>query len=550
VLISVHLWLKFLLMLKNAIIVLLIAIVVGLPMLMRKKEDIVEKPDATLVIISPHNEAIRYEFEHGFRNWYQEQTGKVVDIDWRSPGGTSEIVKYLDAEYANQFRLYWTQTLGKPWDDVAAGAWDDRKMKLPADPAEDTEAQAVRRAFLESDVSVGIDLFHGGGWYDFNKKAQQGQLVPTNIFAKHPDWFTEEVIPQTFSGEILWDKDHRYVGAVLSSFGIIFNRDQLAAAGFDSEPSHWRDLADPRFYGSVAVADPTKSGSITKCFEMLVQQQMQELVAAGVPEDQAVPEGWLNAMKLIQLISANARYFTDSATKPVLDVSAGDCAIGMAIDFYGRFQEENLEVRGGGGRFGFIMPPGGSSISADPIGLLRGAPNKEIAEAFIEYTLSVDGQKLWDFKVDAPGGPIRYALRRSPIRLDLYEPQFAEYRSDPTVRPYEETEGFVYHPEWTGRLFSPLRFVVRAAFIDPGDELRAAWGAILQARAEGRTADADAALTVLTDLSAIDYEQATTTINDSLGEGALGRLELLTKLSGHFREQYERAQQIARGGRG
>lgn len=534
-------------MLRNVIIVLLIALVVGVPILMRKEADIVAKPDITLVIISPHNEAIRYEFEHGFRNWYQERTGQIVAIDWRSPGGTSEIVKYIEAEFANQFRLYWTQKLGRSWNDTVAAAWDDRKIKLPANPAEDDEAQAARRAFLESDVGIGIDLFHGGGQYDFGRKAQEGILAPTSIFEKHPEWFTEDIIPQTFSGEILWDPDHRYVGAVLSSFGIIFNRDELRAAGFEGEPKHWRDLADPRFYGSVAVADPTKSGSITKAFEMLVQQQMQELVADGMPEEQAVPQGWLNGMRLIQLISANARYFTDSATKPVLDVSAGDCAIGMAIDFYGRYQEQNLADRGGAERFGFIMPPGGSSISADPIGLLRGAPHKEVAEAFIEYTLTLEGQKLWDFQVGAPGGPIQYALRRSPIRRDLYDPQFAEYRSDTTVLPYEETADFVYHPEWTGRLFTPLRFVVRAAFIDPGDELRAAWGAIIQARQEGRTADADAALAVMTDLSAIDFQQASTTINEALGQGSLARLELLNQLSGHFREQYQRTQQIATG---
>ncbi|GHC08420.1 ABC transporter substrate-binding protein [Cerasicoccus arenae] len=535
---------------KILIIVLLIGLVVGVPIALRKKQDVVTNPDITLVIISPHNEAIRYEFEHGFRDWYQKRTGKVVSIDWRAPGGTSEIVKYLNAEFANQFRQYWTKALGRPWSAEIAGAYDNRRIQLPADLAEDTLEQSARRTFLDSNIGVGIDLFHGGGWYDFNVKAQQGQLVASDIFKTHPEWFTEDVIPEKFSGEILWDSEHRYVGAVLSSFGIIFNHDELRTAGFKGVPSHWSDLADPRFYGSVAVADPTKSGSITKAFEMLVQQQMHELVAAGVLETEAVPEGWLNGMKLIQQISANARYFTDSATKPVLDVSAGDCAIGMAIDFYGRFQEGNLGLRGGGERFGFLMPPGGSSISADPIGILRGAPQKEVAEAFIEYTLSPEGQKKWDFKIGTPEGPTQYALRRSPIRRDLYDAEYAQYRSDPSVQPYEETEGFVYHPKWTGHLFSELRFVVRAAFIDPGDELRAAWGSILQARSEGRTADADAALAVLSDLSVIDYEAASTTIAAALRDNALARLELLTTLSGHFREQYKHARTIAEGGQG
>jgi len=537
-------------MIRSFVIVVLIALVVGLPMALRKPGDVVANPDATLVIISPHNEAIRYEFERGFRDWFQEKSGKVVEIDWRTPGGTSEIVKYLDAEYANQFRLYWTRELDRAWTREVAGAFDNRRIELPENPGEDTPAQAARRAFLASDVGVGIDLFHGGGWYDFNVKAQKGQLVPTDVFEKHPGWFTEAVIPEKFSGEVLWDKDHRYVGAVLSSFGIIFNRDSLAALGFEGEPDQWSDLADPRFRGKVAVADPTKSGSITKAFEMLVQQQMQELEASGLPEEQAVPQGWLNGMRLIQRISANARYFTDSATKPVLDVASGDCAIGMAIDFYGRFQEENIATRGGDDRFGFVMPPGGSSISADPIGLLRGAPNPKLANAFIEYTLSVDGQKLWDFKVGAPGGPVQYALRRSPIRRDLYIKDYERYRSDPSVYPYQETKGFVYRPEWTARLFSELRFIVRAAFIDPGEELRSAWREILRARQEDRHEDADRAMAVMADLSVIDYHQASTRIDEALSGGSLSRLDLLNELSAHFRQQYDRARRIAQSGQG
>lgn len=532
---------------KKLVIVFLIALVIGLPLALRKEADVVADPDIELVVISPHNEAIRQEFERGFRDWYCERTGKIVAIDWRAPGGTSEIVKYIDAEFANQFRLYWTQELGRPWGDAVRAGFDNRKIALPDGPADDDPAQAARRAFLDSDVGIGIDLFFGGGWYDFNVKAGQGHLVPSTVFAEHPDWFAEEVIPQTFSGEVFWDENHRYVGAVLSSFGIVFNRDELARAGFEGEPSHWRDLTDPRFLGRVAVADPTKSGSITKAFEMLVQQQMQELAAAGVPESEAVPQGWLNGMRLIQLICANARYVTDSATKPVLDVAAGDCAIGMAIDFYGRFQVENIAARGGDERFGFVMPPGGSSISADPIGLLRGAPSPAVANAFIEFTLSPEGQKLWNHRPGEPGGPVEYALRRAPIRRDYYVAANAAHRSDPAVFPYEDAAGFVYQPGWTARLFSELRFIVRAAFIDPGDELRAAWIAILQARAEGRSADADAAFAVMQDLSVVNYAEAGSTIDEALGGGSLSRLNLLTELSGHFRKQYTRARALAEG---
>ncbi|MDV7396096.1 ABC transporter substrate-binding protein, partial [Arthrospira platensis SPKY1] len=150
-----------------------------------------------------------------------------------------------------------------------------------------------------------------------------------------------------------------WIGTALSSFGIIFNRNALARVGFEGIPSQWEDLADPRLFANVGLADPSKSGSSNKAFEMILQQQMQlteqelkEKDLQGSELDQQVREqGWLRGLGLIQRISANARYFTDSASKPSIDVSQGDCAAGMSIDFFGRFQEETLRRRGGGDRF-------------------------------------------------------------------------------------------------------------------------------------------------------------------------------------------------------
>src|SRR5204862_8052854 len=100
-------------------------------------------------------------------------------------------------------------------------------------------------------------------------------------------------------------------------------------------------------------------------------------------EEKANAEGWIKGMQLIQLISANARYVTDAATKPVLDVSAGNCAVGLSIDYYGLFQEENLRVRSGSDRFAFVIPKAGSAISPDPISLFKGAPHTALALDFI-----------------------------------------------------------------------------------------------------------------------------------------------------------------------
>lgn len=543
-------------MFKKSIILILIALVVGLPMALRREAERIVNPDVTLVVLSPHNESIRFEFSQAFRDWYERKTGRVAAIDWRVVGGTSEIVRFLNSQYANAFQLYWESLPGRSWSSEVEQAFANRSIELPDDPAQDTLAQAARRAFLESNVSIGVDLFFGGGAYDFNIQAERGQLVPSRILETRPEWFEDDAIPRIHAGEVMWDASGRWLGAVLSTFGIIFNRELLERVGFEGEPEHWEALADPRFFQQVAVADPTKSGSINKAFEMIVQQQMQQIVEARGLTDAdaddvelaaALADGWKAAMRLIQMICANGRYFTDSATKPVLDVSRGDCTIGMAIDFYGRFQEQNLIERSGSHRFGFVMPPGGSSISADPIGLLRGAPNHEVAEAFIEFVLSLEGQRLWDFRAGTPGGPLRNNLRRSAIRRELYAPQYREMRSDPEVDPYADAGGFVYRPEWTGRLFNPLRFIIKAAFIDPHPELQAAWGAIIRARNEGRDGDAEAALAVFQDLSRISHAQASGEIAAALRGPPLQRLQMETALSRHFSSQFRQARALANG---
>src|SRR5204862_8321915 len=118
--------------------------------------------------------------------------------------------------------------------------------------------------------------------------------------------------------------------------------------------------------------------------------------------------------------------------------------------------------RSGRQRLGFKMPLGGTTMSPDPIALMRGALNRGPAIAFIEYVMSMEGQKLWNFKPGTPGGPQHFALRRLPIRKDFYtRPEWAAHRSDPDVNPYAGETPLVYNAAWTGSLFREMSFVIR-----------------------------------------------------------------------------------------
>lgn len=518
-----------------------------LPFLFRQEKTVELSGEDTLIVITPHNESIRSEFARGFAEQYEEQTGRTVAIDWRVIGGTSEIARYLGSEYLNAFRNHWTGELGRSWSLAVQSAFNNRRITPDDTPEDDTPEESARRAFLNSDVGCGIDIFFGGGVYDFDRQARMGQLVDSGILERHPEWFGEEAIPQNLQGERFWDPDGRWIGTVLSSFGIIYNRDVLDDIGITRDLEQWTDLTDPRLRGQIAVCDPTKSGSITQAFEMIIQQQMQQAVAAeaeagGADPQPAITRGWLEGMRLIQRICANARYFTDRSTKPSIDVSTGDCAAGMTIDFYGRFQEETVRRRGSN-RLGYVTPIGGSTVSVDPIGILRGAPHPDLARAFVDYVLSLEGQKLWNFRVGTPGGPETYALRRPPIRPELYEPPFNELRSDEEVFPYDDSASFRYESEWTGSLFSPIRFIIRVAFMDLHPELTEAWEALVEAGFP------EGAMAHFGDLSSIDYGSAQGHISEVLSaRDPIEEVRFAQKLAAEFRARYRNTVRLAKSG--
>ncbi|MBA3849819.1 MAG: iron ABC transporter substrate-binding protein [Opitutus sp.] len=536
---------------KRALIVLALVAVVALPFALRTQRTTIGRADDTVIIITPHNEAIRYEYSHGFADWWKARTGRTVQVDWRVIGGTSEITRFLESEYVASFQNHWTKTLGQPWSMDVQAAFTNHRLPKDA-PA---LAHEARKAFLESGVGCGIDLFFGGGSFDFIRQANAGRLVDSGLMKRRPEWFNDRVIPAEFTGEPYLDKQGRWLGAVLSSYGMLYNHDSLRRLGIRQPPRQWEDIADPAYVGEVALCDPTKSSSIAKAFENVIQQQIylewdrraretgrsrQEL------EAQAVRAGWERGLGVLQRIGANARYFTDSSQKPPIDVMHGNSAVGMCIDFYGRYQEESASLRSGGKRLGYFSPPDGTVLSPDPIALLRGAPNREVAVAFMEYVLSMEGQKLWNFKAGAEGGPRRFALRRLPIRRDFYaHDEWKPLRSDPEVSPYAGENPLIYNPAWTsGETFRAMAFVIRVMCLDTHPELVKAWREII---ASGMPPEA---LAVLGNLSAVSYGHVQGRIRQALNsKNKVDEIHMANELASGFRAQYARAAEIARAKR-
>ncbi len=403
-------------------------IVLGVPFAFRPKAAEVDPNALRLVIITPHNEQIRTEFSLGFDRWHRAHyNGQGVVIDWRTPGGTSEIRRQLFAEY---------------------------------------EA-AIKRGPIQPG-SMSYDLLFGGGSYEHTQ-------VKKSVSWTDPDGTTRSAtlsIPVEFSPEqldqwygkneigrnVLHDPDLYWFGTAVSGFGLVYNIDVLNQLGV-RRPETWFDLTDSRLVGWVALADPGQSGSIATALEVILQRL-----------------GWEQGWNLLREASANTRYFADSSSKIPIDVSLGEAAVGMCIDFYGRTQAQFIRNADGSERVGYVDPPRLSDIDPDPISLLNGGPNQELAIRFIEYCLSEEGQALWDFPLAASEGdmgPREFELRRLPARRIMYEKYFD--RLVDQVNPFDLAEPI---DSWDPNMRSFVAPLLGAMAIDNLDELRAAWVAI------------------------------------------------------------------------
>ncbi len=512
-------------MTRYLIVLFAMAAVIAAPMILRpaasvRTADYAERD--RLVIITPHVETLRYEIERAFSRWMQKEHQRRVVIDWRVPGGTSDIIKIVNSEF-------------KAAEELKDGG------------------------------GIGLDLMFGGGPIDYSGLKKSGYIVPADASGKygpaavkalHPGWFSDAAIPAKVSGQEYYDPELTWVGTCLSAFGICYNKENLKRRGLNP-PLNWIELTNPVYENQVAVSDPTKSGTVAAMFECIVQLNMAREVEAEKKQEvnsliapasiapaspKALAKGWMFGLRQIRAIGANARYWTDSSTKIPLDVAEGEALLGMCVDFYGRNLIERLSKVNGESRLGFIAPRGGTTISPQPIAMFRGASNPELATRFIEFILSLEGQKLWGLKAGAPGGPEKMALRNMPLRRDYYVEENLAHAADPELRPLEPGEAFIYEPAYTAELFSSLRFLIRAMCIDPHIELKEAWHALIENGFPGKATDAFLELPPAADYASVKEKLAPLLKSkDSVAIAKMAR-----ELSAEFRAGYIKARDLAR----
>ncbi|HIE30209.1 TPA: extracellular solute-binding protein [Candidatus Poribacteria bacterium] len=171
-----------------------------------------------LILVSPHQEGIRTEFEDAFVEWCQRELNQQVELEWLDVGGGTSTIR-----------------------------------------------RRIQSDFQRSPEGINIDLLFGGGTEIFLSFADKGLLHPHKL----PDEQLAK-IPAELLGNRLYDSEYRWYGTAISGFGIIYN-EALRKRLKLPKVQNWIDLVNPKLINRVGAADPRESGSAHMMYELILQ---------------------------------------------------------------------------------------------------------------------------------------------------------------------------------------------------------------------------------------------------------------------------------------
>lgn len=309
----------------------------------------------------------------------------------------------------------------------------------------------IRARYAQKPESADVDLFWGGGATAFieldNESLLEAYELPSELATQ---------IPKKAGGAVISSPENTWHGSAISGFGIFYNKKALKFKNLET-PKTWEDLAHPRFRSQLSLTDPRQSGSASTMNVIVLESQ-----------------GWEEGWRILTSIAANANHFTHSSSDPIKAIVTGDAVAAMAIDFYAAAQIAEV----GADSLGFVLPEGETILDPDPIGILKGAPNREVAEAFINFILQPSEQALLMLPQGVEGGPRRSTLGRMGVNKKAYE--MTEGRRVIEWNPLLEESGLEIDMQTAGRLQRVINDLVGAILVDTHSELKTFWAKIVE----------------------------------------------------------------------
>ena len=169
------------------------------------------------------------------------------------------------------------------------------------------------------------------------------------------------------------DAGGHWHGWYLSTLSIIVNRDRYRTVFASTNPplpKTWDDLLQPAYRGHLTMPSPVTTGA----GYLFVATQVFRL-------------GEEKAFEYLRRVVANAGQVTPTVTLAVQLVARGDAILAV------NWSHEALALRGTARTLGVIIPPD-TGFEIGCVSIVKGGPNPDGAEAFVDFLLGKAAQEL------------------------------------------------------------------------------------------------------------------------------------------------------------
>ena len=212
------------------------------------------------------------------------------------------------------------------------------------------------------------DIFWGGESALFDKLAEQNLIAKLNL----PQSVVDSIPVSIGKPKPIPLKDPKgfWIGTVLEPYGLVYHPRLYQRLGLPA-PTDWDDLLNPKLKGNVAQCAPTRSSSSHATYEVILQRDGDA-------------KGW----EWLRHLGGMTGIFTARSRDVPSVVAKGEFAAGFAVPSYMAFED-----RLAGFDIKFVAPKT-AWITPEPIAILAGAKHPKAANAFIEFMLSEQGQRV------------------------------------------------------------------------------------------------------------------------------------------------------------
>jgi ABC-type Fe3+ transport system substrate-binding protein len=300
----------------------------------------------------------------------------------------------------------------------------------------------------------GVDVLWGGGPTLFDQMQRDGNLQALNstkmlsILDRVPNEIAGADMKRNDSnGNCVW------VAAAISTFGFTVNHAFLDAHNLPT-PNNWTHLAQP-VWGSllptatIAMGNAPKTTSNTRIYEIITQGM-----------------GWNNGWVTLARMAGSARLYQGSVETQAA-VENQEVGVAMSIDFYGySTQANNPDCE-------YILPENESIVNGDPIAIVKDTSKMNLAEAFVDYVMSPEGQAIWF----TPG------VNRMPVLESAFQTPVGLTKSD-LYAFFNQTKanvGVDFNDTLSLEINAALTAYFEAVFNDAHDNLVLCWKALVDA---------------------------------------------------------------------